>query len=98
MRIKNTFILRNIADVKVLIPVENSIADFNGIITINETASLMIEMLQHETSIEELTAKLLQMFDVSADVAREDVECFIRVLEHHDMLEECQIMKAEDAS
>ena len=41
MKIKENFILRKIAGDDVVVPIGENIADFNGAITLNETAALL---------------------------------------------------------
>lgn len=86
MRIKESFILRKIAGTKVIIPVENSIADFDGIIVVNDTAAFLFEKLQEEVSVESLVNMLVEEYEVSLEDAKNDVNWFIEVLTERNML------------
>ena len=87
-RAKNGFIHRKIANQDVLISVGSGIADFNGYILLNSTASFLWDMLKEERSIQELTEALAQEFEVSPEEANMDVTEFMLMLIDKGMLEE----------
>lgn len=87
-RAKNGFIHRKIANEDILISVGSGIADFNGYILLNSTASFLWDMLKEARSIQELSEALAQEFDVSLDEAKTDVNEFILMLLDKGMLEE----------
>ena len=73
MKIKNNFLLRKVADSYVVVPVGKMSLDFNGIITLNETGAFLFELLQKGCEREDLIAKLLDEYEVSAGRASADV-------------------------
>ncbi len=82
------FIHRKIAGTDVLISVGANVADFNGYIELNPTASLLWDYLREERSKEELVSYLLDQFTIEEDTAKEDVSDFINVLKEHNMITE----------
>ena len=74
------FLLRDVADSLVLVPVGAATERFPGMITLNETGKLLWEALETEQTVETLTAKLLEEYDVTREQAQTDVEAFVNKL------------------
>ena len=87
MHIKEGFILRRVAGQDVVIPMGNNIADFNGIITLNETAAFLWKNLQQDITKEELLNCLLQEYEIDREKAAEDLNELLSVLEERKILE-----------
>ena len=87
MKIKDNFLLRKVADSYVVVPVGKMSLDFNGIITLNETGAFLFELLQKGCEREDLIAKLLDEYEVSAGRASVDVDKFIEKVKDADVLE-----------
>ena len=64
MKIREGFLLREVAGNTVIVPVGSDSVDFNGIITINE----------------ELLEKFLAEYKVDVEDAKEDIRAFIQTL------------------
>ena len=79
-QVKPGFIHRHIGDVDVVISIGENVADFNGYMTLNETASFLWDALTTPKSAEELTALLYDEFDVTVEEARADVDEFLTAL------------------
>lgn len=77
MKVSHEFILREIAGEYLLVPVGRAAAQFNGLITMNETARTIFLALNEERTVEELTALVTAEYEVDADTARADVEEFV---------------------
>ncbi len=87
MKIKDSFLLKKVAGQNVVVPVGNSVVNFNAAITLNETAAFLWELLKEETTEEALTSQLCENYDVAPENAERDVKVFINVLKEHDILE-----------
>ena len=74
------FLLRDVADSVVLVPVGAATERFPGMITLNETGKFLWEALATEQTLETLTAKLLEEYDVPQEQANADVEAFLNKL------------------
>lgn len=83
---KDCFIHRKIADTDLLISVGENIANFNGCVILNPTASFLWDALSEPKSAEMLIDLLLNEFDVTEDVASKDVEQFLQLLEGNSMV------------
>ena len=88
MKIKDGFILRKIANSDMVVPVGNNIADFNGIISLNETAAFLWSSLKEGTEIPLMVDALIEEYDISRILATEDVEHFVTKLQQANILEE----------
>ncbi len=85
MRLKNGFILQNVAGQTVILP-DIGAVNMDMMITLNETGRFLWERLNQETDVDTLAAALLEEYDVSPETARSAVEGFIKQLEEHELL------------
>ncbi len=74
------YIHRRIAGKNVLISVGGNIANFNGYIQLNDTASYLWQQLAEPRSVQELIFSLLNEFDVNEEEAEEDAKEFLAKL------------------
>ena len=88
MKIRDGFAKRNIAGAEIVVPVGKTAIEFNGMITLNETGAFIWDCLQKETTEQEITAKLLEEYDVSEQKAAEDVSKFVTMLRENGLIEE----------
>ena len=80
MKIKDTFVLRQVVDTWVVLPLADKTVDFNGMITLNESGVLLWNTLEQGADEETLVQALLNEYDVSAGDARADVQEFLSKL------------------
>ena len=86
MKIKEGYLLREIAGSTVVVPVGR--ADFSGMITLNGTAALLWSRLSEGATEEELCAAMLAEYDVSEERAAADVSAFVQSLRAAELLDE----------
>ena len=79
-QVREGYVHRQVADNDVLISVGANVANFNGYITLNPTASFLWDALAQPRTVSQLTAMLTEEFDVSGETARNDVEQFLDML------------------
>lgn len=77
MRIVKEFILREIAGECVLIPTGMTTQEFNGLITLSDTAKYIWENMEKVDSLEEMVKKITDEYEVDEETARRDVIGFI---------------------
>lgn len=80
--LKDGFVLRQVADTWVVMPLGQMSLDFNGMLTLNETGALLWQALEKGGDAEALTNALTAEYDVSAEDARKDVEAFLAKLQN----------------
>lgn len=80
MKRNSDFLLRNVADSLVVVPVGPATASFPGMITLNATGAFIWELLEQEQTVESLVAALTQTYEVTEEQARQDVQNFVNRL------------------
>lgn len=88
MRVNKNYIFRNVVKEPLLIPTGQAALKVKGLIALSESGSLLYQKLQQDCSKEELVAALTGEYDVSAEVAAQDVEAFLDQMRQLDMLVE----------
>lgn len=77
MRIKDGFMLRQVAGSYIVIGIGEEAVDFNGMITVNETGAFLWSILAEGATKEEMLAKLLKEYDVDEETAKKDITDFL---------------------
>ena len=74
MKAKDGFVLRNVVDEQILMPVGDNIAQFNGTVLMNDVSAFVWEKLQQPTTKEELLQAVLNEFEVDEETASRDLD------------------------
>lgn len=77
MKIVKEFILRNIAGECVLVPTGATTQEFNGLITMSDTAKFIWENIEKADSFEELVKMMLAEYEIDEETARRDAYRFV---------------------
>ena len=85
MKIKEGFILRDVAGQTVVLPTGDEL-DLNLMITLNDTGKFLWEKLQAPTDEAALVEALLAEYDVDAETARKSVAAFVGKLNENGFL------------
>ena len=85
MKLKNGFLLRQVAGQTVVLPVSGDL-DLNMMITLNDTGAFLWERLQNETDEVALVAALLDEYDVDEATAKNSVADFVKKLNDNGFL------------
>lgn len=80
MKQNPNFLLREVADTMVLVPVGEATKKYPGMITLNATGKFLWEALAAEQTTESLVAALLKEYAVDEATAGKDVEHFVQKL------------------
>jgi len=80
MKIVKEFILREIAGEYVLVPTGATTQEFNGLITLSETAKFIWEHIEEADSLEEMIRLLLDNYEIDEETAKRDAIEFISQL------------------
>lgn len=80
MKIVKDFILREIAGENVLIPTGRTAQEFNGLITLSETAKFIWENIERVDSLEQMIAEIYDHFDADIETIQKDAIEFITEL------------------
>lgn len=87
MKIKEGFILRNVAGSYVVVPIGKTTLDFNGMMSLNETGAFLFEKLQQGIERDALVDALVREYEISRNLAQNDVDRFIEKVEGEDLFE-----------
>lgn len=88
MKIKKEFMLREVANNYIVVPVGRASKTFNGMITLNESSAYLWRQLSENITIEELIQRLMNEYDIDICLATHDVNAFISKLKEINVLEE----------
>jgi len=87
MKVKDGFLLREIAGEHIVVPIGERVVDLNGLLTLNATARVLWEELATEQTEDDLVEALTERFEVSPEVARADVSDFVSLLADKGLLD-----------
>lgn len=89
MKIKKGFAKREIAGSTVVVPVGDMSKEFNGMITLNDSASFFWDIFaKKDMSIDDAVKEVTDKYEVSAQRAKEDIEKFVNMLKENNLLDE----------
>ena len=86
MKLKNGFILKEIAGECIVVPVDSKL-ELNGVITLNETAKTIWLCLEKGAEKEDIVKALLEEYDVDEAQAVSAVDAFIDKIKELDFIE-----------
>lgn len=87
MKIKENFVLRQIVDMWIVLPLDTAAVDFNGMLTLNESGVMLWNALSQGCSRLDLAKILTSEYNVSTEDALTDVDEFIEQLISVDCIE-----------
>lgn len=80
MKIKENFLLRNVADAWVVMPIGQEMLDFNGVIKLNETGAFLWKKLEDGADLDDLARALAEEYGISFETAKADAEEYLSTL------------------
>ncbi len=86
MKIKDSFVLRNIAGINTVISTDSS-SGFDGMITLNETGVFMWNILKDGATIETLIDAVVKEYDIDEATASIDSKDFVDKLKSINVFE-----------
>ena len=81
------FIIRKIDDEYIMIPTGQTTEEFNGIISLTETAAFIYNHIEEVTSFDSLIELIIAEYDIDKKTAAEDAYIFINQLLYNRMIE-----------
>jgi hypothetical protein len=88
MKIKDGFILREIAGSYIVVPIGERVVDFNGIITLSETGAFLWKHIQTGNNEEDLITALLDEYEIDTATACADVTEFLNSMKSGGLMED----------
>lgn len=80
MRIVKEFIMRTVAGETILVPTGATAEEFNGMLTLTETAKVIWENLEKVDSLDEMAHVLTEQYEVDEETAKQDAAALISEL------------------
>lgn len=87
MKIKGEFVLREIADDTILVPVGETALRMNAMITLDPVAALIWRALEQGKTGNDIVVQILNRFEVTEETARKDLNEFLEQMRAADLLE-----------
>ena len=88
MKIRDGFLLREIADTHVVVPVGERVIDFKGMMILNEIGSFIWIKLQDECTFDEILDSIVENYEVDVETARVDLDKFLNSMRENEALDE----------
>ncbi len=87
MKIKEGFVVREVSNSHIVVPIGDKTVDFNGIMTLNETGRFLWDILVNGAEKEDLVAALLNEYNVDKTTAEKDIDLFLNKLKENEIAE-----------
>ena len=87
MKLKGEFIVRQVMDETVAVPVGQSALQFNGMILLNDVSRVIWNCLEQGADLEKIVTAVTEAFEVDAAEARADIVEFVEKLQQMQLIE-----------
>ena len=77
IKTKPGFLLREIGQTYIVVPVGAEAQKFNGIIKLNKTGKFLWETISQGIEFEDLINAVLDEYDIDEEIARKDAQAFV---------------------
>lgn len=88
MKLKYNFAIQEVTDFWAAVPVGKDAKKYHGVMSLNESAKDMMELLRDDITEEQLVKKMLDTYDVPEEQLRRDVAELLQQLREADVLDE----------
>ena len=88
MRIKEGFILKDVAGSKIVIATGEQKMDFSGVITFNSVGADIFMLLDGTNSIDDIVKKISEDYEAPVEVVQADVEKLIEKMRKYNLIED----------
>lgn len=88
MKIKDGFILKDVAGNKIVIATGAERFNFNGVITFNSVGADVFTMLDGTNTVEDIVSRIAADYNADESIVRADVEKLIDKMKKHNLIEE----------
>ena len=79
MKLKDGFILREVAGKTVVLPTGGDL-DLNMMITLNDTGKFLWDLLAEEKTLDEMAKAMADAYEVDFEQSKKDIEAFLEPL------------------
>lgn len=86
MKIKDGFMLRQVAGQWLVVPLGERVVEFNGMITLSESGAIIWQEIVAGSTVDKIITRLVSEYDVNEEMVRSDVDEFIGVMDAKGLL------------
>jgi hypothetical protein len=83
----DNFVARKIEQETILVPLVSNVADMTGVLTLNEVASSVFDLMNGKNTIHDILLQLFDEYSVEREVLELDVEQFINQAQARQLIE-----------
>lgn len=87
MKLKTGYLVREIADCHIVVPIGERVIEFKGIMTLNDTGNFIWNCLSDDISDSQLLHSILEEYEVNEATAKADLDEFLEVAWESGVLE-----------
>lgn len=88
MKLKMEFVINQVADQTIAVAVGDDLADFNGILKMNDIGAYIFDMLKNDVTEDEIVAAMVKDYKDSTEAEiRETVQGFVAQLKENGLVE-----------
>ena len=87
MKIKEGYLLRQVAGSSIIVAVGDEAVNFDGIKTLNETGAFLWKQIDEGKDKESIVKALMGEYEVDEETAQNDVEEFVNLLINNGLIE-----------
>ena len=80
LKIKDGFIVREILDSYMAVPVGERTREVHGVIALNETGAFLWKILEEDTSEDKLIASMVKEYEITEKTAKDDIKEYLSFL------------------
>ncbi len=80
-KLKSKFVAREVGDELIIVPLSANVAQMNELFTLNETAKILWDHLDENSTFESLLRVITDNFDIDTTTASKDIELFLNKLD-----------------
>lgn len=88
MKIKEGYLVREIAGCHIVVPVGERVIEFKGIMTLNDTGNFIWKCISDEKTYHQLLSEILNEYEIDEETARADLGEFLASARESGVLEE----------
>lgn len=80
MKIKSGYVLKELGESYIVVPVGDRVKEFNGVVNLNESGAFLWKSSQDEIERDKLIDKLMKEYEIDKETATRGVNKFIETL------------------
>lgn len=87
MKIKEGFLLREVAGSNIVVPVGDVQIDFNGMMTLNPVGAFIWKLLEDNVTEAEIVGEVIKEYEIDRETAERDTAVYINKLREKGIIE-----------